>query len=47
MINEKEGIISVIYQSLEIDDEINFYFYESVNSNNFWTWENHSGISYY
>lgn len=46
-ISNKNGLISLKYQRLEIEDEIGFYFNENVNSNNFWSWEDLSGISYF
>lgn len=40
-------IISIKYQTLNIGDDEDFYFYEDINSNNFWFWEDMDGISYY
>lgn len=47
VIEDNNGVISVQYQSLEIIDELDFYFYEDVNANNFWHWEDYPGISYF
>lgn len=46
-ISNNNGLVSLKYQRLEIEDEKWFYFYEDVNSNNFWTWEDVPGISYF
>lgn len=42
-----DGVLSLKYQQLEIEDETYFYFYEEVNSNNFWTWEDLPGVSFF
>ena len=46
-ISNENGIVSLKYQRLEIEDEEGFYFYENVNSDDFWSWEDLSGISYF
>lgn len=46
-ISYENGLVCLKYQRLEIEDEIGFYFNENVNSNNFWSWEDLSGISYF
>lgn len=46
VINDDQGIISLEYEILVIEDEICFYFQEDINSNNYWTWESIEGISY-
>ena len=46
-ISNNNGLVSLKYQRLEIEDEEDFYLYEDVNSNNFWTWEDVPGISYF
>ena len=43
----ENGLVSLKYQRLEIEDDIGLYFNENVNSNNFWSWEDLSGISYF
>lgn len=47
IVSNENGVISVQYQTLEIFDEIDFYFYEDISSDNFWVWEDLKGISYF
>ena len=47
VISNDNGVISVQYQTLETFDEIDFYFYEDISSDNFWMWENLEGVSYF
>ena len=47
VISNDNGVISVQYQALETFDEIDFYFYEDISSDNFWLWENLEGVSYF
>ena len=42
-----DGVLSLKYQQLEIEDELYFYFFEGVNSNNFWNWEDLPGVSFF
>ena len=46
-ISYDHGLISLKYQRLEIEDEVGFYFYEDVSYDDFWSWEDLSGISYF
>ena len=46
-VSYESGLVSLKYQSLEIEDEVGFYFYEDVSSDGFWSWEDLSGISYF
>lgn len=46
-VSYENGLVSLKYQRLEIEDEEGFFFYEDVNSDDFWSWEDLSGISYF
>ena len=46
-VSYENGLVSLKYQRLEIEDEEGFYFYEDVSSDDFWSWEDLSGISYF
>ena len=39
--------IQVIYEVLTIDDELSFYFYENISSENFFFWDQLTGVSYF
>ena len=45
-ISYDHGLVSLRYQRLEIEEE-GLYFYEDVSSDDFWSWEDLSGISYF
>ena len=48
VIENKFGSISLIYQTLDVEDLENFFFYEEINSNNFWSWYNvNNSVSYF
>lgn len=47
VITTEDKLVSVKYQALEVLDIELDYFYEGVNSNNFWTWEDLPGVSYF
>lgn len=47
VISNENDVISVQYQTLETFDEIDYYFYEDISSDNFWIWEDLKGISYF
>ena len=47
IISKDNKTIQLKYQRLEIEDEIAFYFYDDITSDNFWTWEDLAGVSYF
>jgi len=46
-IENKNGMIMLLYQYLEVRDYISYHFREDVNSNNYWSWELGTGVSYF